>query len=290
MASIREIARDYLDDAQCGIQWIAVWKTGRSWHGKNFCPADVTRNGFPTWEEEDLESLREIADADPHAVILNGYYHNLGDPDEMTAETLAKFLRWQYEDNNGYVISDYLPETAEKTVESEEVNETETTGKNTANMKYSMTVIIADPNTSKGMTSDIVLKMTCTFGYDPKQYGNGYAVYIEDGEGFGNYIDLRYDTSFDPDKKAEYLEKWARNYWNGEYGAYIVKSLNINILENKKYYLPTTDWNEFYGSADVVCIDEKERDRLAQEWNLDPVNDFREADENEIKLFGVYDS
>lgn len=117
---------------------------------------------------------------------------------------------------------------AEETVESEEVNEIETADKKTANMKYEMAVTIADPNTPKGMTSDIVMKMTCTFGYDPKQYGNGYAVFIDNGDGFGNYIDLRYDTNFNPDKKKEYLEKWARNYWNGKDGAYIVKSLKIS--------------------------------------------------------------
>lgn len=114
MSSIREIARYYLDDARDGIQWIAVWKIGRSWEAKNFCPADISRNGVPTWEDEDLETLREIAAADPHAVILNSYYHNLGDTEEMTAENLARFLRWQYEDIGGMVISDYLPETAQE--------------------------------------------------------------------------------------------------------------------------------------------------------------------------------
>lgn len=98
-------------------------------------------------------------------------------------------------------------------------------------MKYTMTVKIADPNTPNGMVSGIVLKLTCTFAHDPKQYGNGYALLIDNGEGFGNRIDLRYDTTFNPDKKTEYLEEWARLYWNGENGAYIVKSLEISKAE-----------------------------------------------------------
>ena len=72
------------------------------------------------------------------------------------------------------------------------------------------------------------------------------------------------------------------------YDSYTDESLEEEL--HKKYYLPTCNWNNFFGSADVVCIDKTERDRLAMEWNLDPVNDFREADSDEIEQYGVYDS
>ena len=173
------------------------------WFDEDDCKTlvvDAEENGVYTWRKFIMAVRKE----------LKAYYNEnrFSDDEEETVEEAAV--------------------VAEETVESEEVNETETGDKKTANMKYEMTVTIANPNTPKGMTSDIVMKMTCTFGYDPKQYGNGYAVFIDNGDGFGNYIDLRYDTTFNPDKKKEYLEKWARNYWNGKDGAYIVKSLKIN--------------------------------------------------------------
>lgn len=120
---------------------------------------------------------------------------------------------------------------AEETVDSEEVNET--SDKKTANMKYNMNVIIADPNTPNGMTSDLFLAIECEFAYNPNQYGNGHYLCLKNKNlPFGKeVIDLRYDTEFDRNDKAAYLEKWARNYWNGKDGAYIVKSLKISEVK-----------------------------------------------------------
>lgn len=58
----------------------------------------------------------------------------------------------------------------------------------------------------------------------------------------------------------------------------------------KTYYLPTTDWDTFFGNQHPVCIDEAERNRLASEWGMDVNEDFREATEDEITEYGVYDS
>jgi hypothetical protein len=58
----------------------------------------------------------------------------------------------------------------------------------------------------------------------------------------------------------------------------------------KTYYLPTTDWDAFFGNQYPVCIDETERNRLAAEWNMDIEEDFREATDDEIAEYGVYDS
>ena len=58
----------------------------------------------------------------------------------------------------------------------------------------------------------------------------------------------------------------------------------------KPYYLPTTDWDTFFGNQSPVCIDEAERDRLASEWGMDVNEDFREATEDEIAEYGVYNS
>ena len=57
----------------------------------------------------------------------------------------------------------------------------------------------------------------------------------------------------------------------------------------KTYYLPTTDWDAFFGNQEPVCIDKTERDRLAREWDMDIEEDFREATE-EIEEYGVYNT
>lgn len=95
-------------------------------------------------------------------------------------------------------------------------------------MNYKMTVIIADPNTESGKSSDMLIKLFVKFSQDKNTYGNGYYVRIVDETGqFENLYDLRYLEKFDPNNKTAWLKEWALNYWNGKNGAYIVKSLTI---------------------------------------------------------------
>ncbi len=94
-------------------------------------------------------------------------------------------------------------------------------------MKYQMKVVIYNPETPKGMTSDLYFDLSCVFVYDPEQYGNGHYVSIGGREFYRQVIDLRYDPEFDRNNKPAYLEKWARSYWSGKNGAYAIKSLEI---------------------------------------------------------------
>lgn len=95
-------------------------------------------------------------------------------------------------------------------------------------MKYTMFVTIADPNTPKGMCSDITMKLNCEFAYDHATYGKKTWLRIADERrAFEQCFDLRYDTSFDRNKKEEWLEAWAKSYWSGKDGAYAVKALKI---------------------------------------------------------------
>lgn len=79
---------------------------------------------------------------------------------------------------------------------------------------------------------------------------------------------------------------------------YVLEFLAADVLANripmsshkKTYYLPTTDWDTFFGVEHPVCIDEAERNRLSAEWGLDAENDFREATKDDIAEYGVYDS
>jgi hypothetical protein len=91
-----------------------------------------------------------------------------------------------------------------------------------------MTVKIVSPNTSTGLLVEKCLKYCCTFYYDSEQYGNGFYLTItnEHGDYFHGF-DLRYDRTFKKAEKKKWLEKWAKNYWNGENGAWLFKSLEI---------------------------------------------------------------
>ena len=97
-------------------------------------------------------------------------------------------------------------------------------------MIYKMTVTIADPKTPAGMCSDLTMNLKCRFAYNPQQYGNGHYVSItQEGANkfFGVSYDLRYDKTFNRNRKEQWLEEWAKSYWSGKDGAYAVKTLKI---------------------------------------------------------------
>lgn len=106
MASLRIEAQDVLDVARDGIGWIALWKKGRSWTAFCFWP-DITSNDTLVFEDYEVEQLQNILAIDPHAIIVNSYYHNLGDTTCMTRDTLADALRWQYELQH-FTVADVL--------------------------------------------------------------------------------------------------------------------------------------------------------------------------------------
>lgn len=62
----------------------------------------------------------------------------------------------------------------------------------------------------------------------------------------------------------------------------------------KTYYFPDFDYmNDFFGSAEPVCVDLVEIERLANEWGYDCVeellNQMHEASGSEVAEYGVYD-
>ncbi len=91
MAALNTIAREYADEIRDGIAWVIVWKTGRSWHASSFW----LNTEDDTFEIYDLDEVREILAADPHAVMVNGYYcGHFGE--DMTVAELADGIRWHY--------------------------------------------------------------------------------------------------------------------------------------------------------------------------------------------------
>ena len=77
-----------------GIAWVAFWKTGRSWNAEYF-HLEMGDYLYP----EDRSRMEEIKQADPAAVVVNGYYSGyLGE--DMSLDELTAGVRRHYE--NGY--------------------------------------------------------------------------------------------------------------------------------------------------------------------------------------------
>ena len=101
MAGLREAVRDYQDELQAGIAWVAFWREGRSWHSDY-----IYLETDDTLTPEDRGRLREIQEKDPAAVVLNGYYCGyLGE--DMNLAELTAGVRRHYE--NGYNnVADFI--------------------------------------------------------------------------------------------------------------------------------------------------------------------------------------
>ena len=91
MASLREAVKDYQDELQAGIAWVAFWREGRSWYSDY-----IYLETDDTLTPEDKGRLREIQAKDPAAVVLNGYYCGyLGE--DMNLAELTAGVRRHYE-------------------------------------------------------------------------------------------------------------------------------------------------------------------------------------------------
>ena len=101
MAGLREAVKDYQDELQAGIAWVAFWREGRSWHSDY-----IYLETDDTLTPEDRGRLREIQEKDPTAVVLNGYYCGyLGE--DMNLAELTAGVRRHYE--NGYNnVADFI--------------------------------------------------------------------------------------------------------------------------------------------------------------------------------------
>jgi len=89
MANLRDTVKDYQEELRDGIAWVAFWKTGRSWNAEYF-HLEMGDILYP----EDRSRMEEIKQADPAAVVVNGYYSGyLGEDrnlDELTAGATTK--------------------------------------------------------------------------------------------------------------------------------------------------------------------------------------------------------
>lgn len=94
MASLRDTVKEYQEELRDGIAWVAFWKTGRSWNAEDF----YLKLGDYLYPE-DRSRMEEIKQADPAAVVINGYYSGyLGE--DRNLDELTAGVRRHYE--NGY--------------------------------------------------------------------------------------------------------------------------------------------------------------------------------------------
>lgn len=98
MAALREIVRNYNDEIQDGIAWVAIWKNGRSWEAEAFWPDDGDYDEGFIFECEDVERMKEIIEIDHKAVMLNGYYRNCGtlENERVSIDSIIHGVEWNY--------------------------------------------------------------------------------------------------------------------------------------------------------------------------------------------------
>lgn len=91
--------------------------------------------------------------------------------------------------------------------------------------RYNLIATIEEPNGAEIRTAEL----DCYFITEDDDYGNG--TYLNIGHAC---YDIRYDTTYSPDRQVSYLAQWADNQWTGERGAYKLIGLQIqNIIEEE---------------------------------------------------------
>lgn len=107
-------------------------------------------------------------------------------------------------------------------------------------VKCKLEVNIINPNIEKSMESNLFHQFDCMFSFDENQYGDGHFLIIETKDDVSEKVYyLRYDKPFARNNTAKWLANWAYDYWNGENGAWKIKSLKITetdaILSEKEF-------------------------------------------------------
>mgnify|MGYP000017755948 CR=1 FL=1 len=91
-------------------------------------------------------------------------------------------------------------------------------------MKYNVRATLINPDDEMEYTFNSII---FSFIYDEDQYGNGYYCRIEGKNFYRQVIDLRYNKTFDSNNKEKWIENWIKNLWNGDNGAFVLKSYEI---------------------------------------------------------------
>ena len=77
------------------------------------------------------------------------------------------------------------------------------------------------------------INLDFVFTCDSSDYGNGYycGVFLKENVTFlWYYLDLRYNTDFDSNKKELFILEWCLKNWSGENGSYKLISYRCDIV------------------------------------------------------------
>lgn len=130
MSRLRKLVSENASEIRDGICNVIFYKVGRSWECFNVWSDLMGALDSSEWDPDDMAEMARIAEIDPNAVIINGYYcGRLGE--EMTIAELEAGIRWHYERGTylvqGYV-DDYRETTQAQTQETQDKPQTSDSG------------------------------------------------------------------------------------------------------------------------------------------------------------------
>lgn len=125
MASLKKQVSFWRGEFKGQVAWMAVWKEGRGWGVTPLYPDFIEDTKRFNWEDQDdHDIIRDILKTDPNAVLMNGYYCNLGDVETDTLDDTVNAVRRQYEKPcyplANCDVAEWLNDTAEAANETED--------------------------------------------------------------------------------------------------------------------------------------------------------------------------
>lgn len=113
MSSLKDKVKEFQNDLQDGIAWIAFWKDGNSWNAQRFF---LEYDGC--FDAINKSYLTDIKKTDSAAVVVNGYYSGYLS-EGMSLDELTAGVRHHYE--NGYSNIKVFIENHDDSLSPEEI-------------------------------------------------------------------------------------------------------------------------------------------------------------------------
>lgn len=99
--TLRQLVKELFNELDDGLSWVLIYKDGKSWFGLSLYFDDIDYNlydGF-TFSKSAMKLLCEVYEIDKNAILVNGYYTNIGwsETDRNTIQHFIDGIRYQYE-------------------------------------------------------------------------------------------------------------------------------------------------------------------------------------------------
>ena len=106
MASLRDVVKQYRDEIIDGIQWVVIFKEGRSWDARYFCVEDGDYDNGYIFDKKDYAEMQRIAQLDHKAICINGYYMGFGE--DFTLRNIEDKILYFYDGRMNTLAGDFL--------------------------------------------------------------------------------------------------------------------------------------------------------------------------------------